>query len=108
MCAPRTASATDDGDDKSALFSSTPLWERAWAAGLEGSLVIPRILNSLDKTGSTRICLMTEPPWLPVAPKTVMSLDMLCLELRGVRCRVLTGTDKNEQCLFIDAGNDLF
>lgn len=37
---------------------------------------MPLILNSLDNLESARRCLITEPPWLPVAPKTVMSFDM--------------------------------
>ena len=49
---------------------STPLASRALALGLEGSRVMPRILNSLAVWGSLRMDLMTEPPWLPVAPKT--------------------------------------
>lgn len=32
--------------------------------------MIPRSLNSLAAEGSDRTELMTEPPWLPVAPNT--------------------------------------
>lgn len=59
--------------------SSTPLAASALAFGLFTSRVIPRILNSLDKAGSARMASTTEPPWLPVAPKTVMILDMVRL-----------------------------
>lgn len=37
----------------------------------------PRTVKSLDSTGSARIDLITDPPWFPVAPKTVMTLDMV-------------------------------
>ena len=40
------------------------------------SRVIPRILYSLLRTGSARMAWITEPPWFPVAPNTVMSLDI--------------------------------
>lgn len=36
--------------------------------------MIPRILYSLLRMGSARMAWMTEPPWLPVAPNTVISL----------------------------------
>ena len=38
---------------------------------------MPRILKVLERVESARMCLITEPPWLPVAPKTVISLDMM-------------------------------
>lgn len=38
---------------------------------------MPRTLNVLERVESASMCLMTEPPWLPVAPKTVMSLDIM-------------------------------
>ena len=34
---------------------------------------MPRIWNSLAVLGSPRTALMTEPPWLPVAPNTTKS-----------------------------------
>ncbi len=49
---------------------STPLADKAWAIGFEGSLVIPLILNSDEAVGSERTDLITLPPWFPVAPKT--------------------------------------
>ena len=49
---------------------STPFSVRALALGFDGSLVIPRILNSSAALGSPRTDLITEPPWTPVAPKT--------------------------------------
>lgn len=57
--------------------TSTPLAAKAWAAGLEESRVMPLIVNSFERTESARTASITEPPWLPVAPKTVMSLDIL-------------------------------
>ena len=68
----------------SAATHSTPLAVKACALGFEGSRVMPRILNSLAVLGSFRMDLMTEPPWLPVAPKTtriffaVMMENVLC------------------------------
>lgn len=59
------------------VTTSTPLAAKPWAAGLEGSRVMPLIVNSFDRTESVRTASMTEPPWFPVAPKTVMSLDIL-------------------------------
>jgi len=56
---------------------STPFAARACAFSLEGSLVMPRILNSFAVRGSARTDWMTEPPWFPVAPKTTRSLDGL-------------------------------
>ena len=67
------------------LTSSAPFSARALADGLELSLVTALILNSCAKVGSARICLMTEPPWLPVAPKTVMILDILGFELTTMK-----------------------
>lgn len=55
----------------------TPLADRAWAAGFEMSRAMPRSSYSLDKTGSARTVLITEPPWAPVAPKTVKTLGMV-------------------------------
>ena len=31
----------------------------------------------MERVESARMFLMTEPPWFPVAPKTVMSLDIV-------------------------------
>jgi hypothetical protein len=59
------------------LTISTPLAESACAAGLLTSRVTPRSLYSLERTGSASTALMTEPPWLPVAPKTVNILDIV-------------------------------
>lgn len=49
--------------------------------------MMPRILNSLAVLGSLRMELMTEPPWLPVAPNTTRiffsaMIDKQFLELR--------------------------
>ncbi len=52
------------------LTRETPLSARAAAEGLLGSLVIPRSWNCSASTGSFSTVVMTEPPWLPVAPKT--------------------------------------
>ena len=49
---------------------STPFFASAWALGLDGSRVIPLILNSLAVRGSFKTDLTTDPPWTPVAPKT--------------------------------------
>lgn len=46
---------------------------------METSRVIPRILNVLERVESARRCLITEPPWFPVAPKTVMILDIVVM-----------------------------
>lgn len=45
------------------------------------SLVTPRMVNSLERTGSLRMDLITDPPWLPVAPNTVMILDMTVIDI---------------------------
>lgn len=57
---------------------STPWADNFFAESLVMSRVIPLILYSWDRAGSAKIYLMTEPPWLPVAPKTVMIFDMIC------------------------------
>jgi len=61
---------------------------RAAAAGLRGSLVTAWMWNSAVNEGSLTIVLMTEPPWLPVAPKTtrifleaMSSFDLVLLNL---------------------------
>ena len=59
------------------IFTSTPWFNKAWAAGLEESRVTPRILNWLDKLVSAKMARITEPPCFPVAPKTVMIFDMV-------------------------------
>jgi hypothetical protein len=66
-----------DGAVEHTILISTPLLAKSLAAGLESSRVMPRRVNSLERIGSARTALMTEPPWLPVAPKTVSSLDMV-------------------------------
>jgi hypothetical protein len=67
------------GSERRALTTSTPRAARDWPDGLEGSRVIARSLNSFESTGWARTTLMTEPPWVPVAPKTVRSLLMMVL-----------------------------
>jgi hypothetical protein len=64
-------------DGKHTATTSTPFFASSWAAGFEESRVIPRILNSCESLLSLRSCVMTEPPWLPVAPNTVMILDIV-------------------------------
>lgn len=44
---------------------------------------MPRILYSLESSGSLRIDLITEPPWLPVEPMTVMSLAWVMVLVVG-------------------------
>jgi hypothetical protein len=63
------------------LTKETPFSARATAAGLEASLVTPRTSNLELVDGSSRIVLITEPPWLPVAPKTtIIFLDDIIIE----------------------------
>ena len=78
MWLPLMAAATEDWEFRSAVAHSTPLEARALAAGLVMSRVMPRILKAEERVGSARMALIIEPPWLPVAPKTVMSLYMVC------------------------------
>lgn len=56
---------------------STPCAARAWASGLFAFRVMPLIFQSLLSWGWARMARMTEPPWFPVLPKTVMSLGMV-------------------------------
>lgn len=54
----------------------------------------PRILNSFDNLGSARTLLMTDPPWLPVAPKTTKILLMVALysfKKNGLKRRLMSG-----------------
>lgn len=71
----------------SAATHSTPLAVKACALGFDGSRVMARILNSPAVLGSLRMDLITEPPWLPVAPKTTRiffaaMIEILLLSLR--------------------------
>jgi hypothetical protein len=73
------------------LTSFTPFSANATADGFEGSLVIPMIWNCSAEMGSLRTELMTEPPWLPVAPKTTRIFldDILYLsKLSCWKCKV--------------------
>ena len=56
---------------------STPAAAISCAAGLLVSRVTPRSFHFFDRAGSARMVLMTEPPWLPVAPKTVRISDIV-------------------------------
>jgi hypothetical protein len=89
---------------KHTFFISTPCFSSACAAGLETSRVMPRILNSLDRVGSARMCLMTEPPWLPVAPKTVMILDIFKIDSA---CCLLFILENVEYCCEVDGYSEL-
>lgn len=75
-----------DNGQSPTLTTSTPLSFKAWLAGFDGSRVIPLILNCWDKTGCSSTPLITEPPWLPVAPKTTRSLLMMELLLGRMVC----------------------
>jgi hypothetical protein len=65
------------------VTTSTPFSASSWAAGFDVSRVIPRILNSCESLLSLRSCVITDPPWLPVAPNTVMILDMVVEYIQG-------------------------
>lgn len=55
--------------------TSTPCLISFCPDSFELSRVIPRILYFLKSQGSSRMVLMPEPPWLPVAPNTVIIFD---------------------------------
>lgn len=57
--------------------TSTPWAVRAFADSFLTSRVTALMRNSLDRPESSRIVRITEPPWFPVAPKTVINLDMI-------------------------------
>lgn len=57
--------------------TSTPLAASSFEAGLLVSRETARIANSLESFLSERTVWMTEPPCLPVAPKTVRTFDIL-------------------------------
>jgi hypothetical protein len=70
------------------LTSFTPFSAKATADGFEGSLAIPMIWNCSAERGSLRTELMTDPPWLPVAPKTTrLFLDDI-LYLSCWKCKI--------------------
>ena len=52
---------------------SAPKLSNFFADGLDTSRVTPRTVQVLFVLGSPRSAFTTEPPWLPVAPKTTMT-----------------------------------
>ncbi len=73
---PLTAVFTDSASSTSALTISMPVSLRAFDLPEDGSRVMPRRLYFSCRSGRARKMSRTLPPWLPVAPNTVMS----CLE----------------------------
>jgi hypothetical protein len=60
-------------------ITSTPREMSAWVAGFVKSRETARIVNFAAVLGSSSIDLMTEPPWIPVAPNTtrIFLLDIV-------------------------------
>jgi hypothetical protein len=51
--------------------------------GFEASRVTALILNAFDSAASSRIAVITDPPWLPEAPNTVMIFDIAAITTVG-------------------------
>jgi len=69
--APLKAASREAGLSKSAATISTPREAREMDLGDDGSRVTPR--STYGEGESERNCESTEPPWLPVAPRTTRS-----------------------------------
>lgn len=78
--APLKAASSEAGSSKLPVTISTPAEDREADFGEDGLRVTPRRAYGEDE--SERKCEITEPPWLPVAPRTTrrgFSEDMVAM-----------------------------
>ena len=76
MWAPDSAGASEEGELTSAEMTSMLREVRDWALEEVVSLVMARILYVDERDGLFRMCVISEPPCWPVAPKMTMVLDI--------------------------------
>lgn len=64
---------------------SAPRLSKAFAEGFDTSRVTPRTVKASLVLGSPRMALTTDPPWVPVAPKTTrIFLDAISIDLSDI------------------------
>ena len=74
---------------------SAPKLSKAFADGFVVSRVMPRTAHDSLILESPRTALTTDPPWIPVAPKTTRSFLVAIAIGRGVTAGCLKGLDVN-------------